>query len=112
MVAWVALRRVVIPCVLMLGLVPAALASAGCTAGEKPVLGATAVQQSRPQSPDDFVAAKPGEIQESLPATPFVFIAYGFVWLALAVYVFFMWRRLARVERDIADVRGRLQRGG
>jgi CcmD family protein len=62
------------------------------------------------QAQEDFVPAKPGEIQEALPATPFVFAAYAFVWIALAVYVFFMWDRLKRVERDLADVRAKLQR--
>src|SRR5688572_24114272 len=58
-----------------------------------------------------FGTVKPGEIQESLPATPFVFIAYAFVWAALAFYVFLMWRRLARVERDLTEVRAKLQSG-
>jgi CcmD family protein len=59
---------------------------------------------------DAFEKVKPGEIQESLPATPFVFAAYAFVWIALAFYVFIMWSRLKRVERDLADVRAKLQR--
>ena len=46
--------------------------------------------------------------QEVLPATPFVFAAYGFVWLALLVYVYALWRRLARVERELADVNAKL----
>ena len=69
-----------------------------------PVLMAQAPAQGQ------FELVKPGEIQEKLPATPFVFVAYAFVWVALAFYVFLMWRRLARVERDLADVRGKLQR--
>ena len=63
------------------------------------------------QAQSGFETIKPGEIQEKLPATPLVFIAYAFVWGALAFYVFLMWRRLGRVERDLADVRGKLQRG-
>ena len=46
--------------------------------------------------------------QEVLPATRFVFAAYAFVWVALLVYVFALWRRLARVERELADVRAKL----
>ena len=68
--------------------------------------GAAAAAQA-PQ--DDFLLAKPGDIQESLPATPFVFVAYAFAWAAVAFYVFWMWRRLARVEKELAEVRGRLQ---
>jgi CcmD family protein len=63
------------------------------------------------QAQSGFEIVKPGEIQENLPATPLVFIAYAFVWGALAFYVFLMWRRLGRVERDLADVRGKLHRG-
>lgn len=48
--------------------------------------------------------------QEVLPATPFVFWAYAIVWLALLVYVFALWRRLSRVERELADVHAKLAR--
>lgn len=58
----------------------------------------------RPAGPEDFA-------RENLPATPFVFIAYAFVWLALLTYVFLMWRRLGRVERELIDVRARLESG-
>jgi CcmD family protein len=46
--------------------------------------------------------------QEVLPATPFVFAAYAFVWLALVVYVFGLWRKVGRVERELAEVNARL----
>ncbi|MCC7007358.1 MAG: CcmD family protein [Acidobacteria bacterium] len=47
--------------------------------------------------------------KEQLPAAPLVFAAYAFVWLALVVYVYSLWRRVARVERDLVDVNSRLQ---
>jgi CcmD family protein len=57
-----------------------------------------------------FVPVKPGETgQETLPATPLVFVAYAFVWVALLAYVMLLWRRLGRVERELADVRAKLQ---
>jgi CcmD family protein len=57
-----------------------------------------------------FVPVKPGETgQETLPATPLVFIAYAFVWTLLLVYVFLLWRRLGRVERELADVNAKLR---
>jgi CcmD family protein len=60
-----------------------------------------------------FVPVQPGETgQETLPATPLVFVAYAFVWLALLTYVGLLWRRLARVERELADVRAKLQTRG
>lgn len=46
--------------------------------------------------------------QEVLPATPFVFAAYAFVWLALLAYVYALWRRLGKVERELADVNAKL----
>ena len=67
--------------------------------------GALAAQPQdgfRPASPEDFA-------RENLPAAPFVFGAYAFVWLALVGYVFLVWRRLGRVERELTDVRARLE---
>jgi CcmD family protein len=60
------------------------------------------------QTPDGWVLVKPGDQVETLPATPLVFVAYAFVWLALIGYVFFVWRGLARVEGELADIRQRL----
>ena len=45
---------------------------------------------------------------ETLPAAPFVFVAYALVWVALIVYVFGLWRKLARVEEELAAVSSRL----
>jgi len=47
-------------------------------------------------------------VKESLPATPLVYAADGFVWVALTVYVFMLWRRIGRVERELADVNAKL----
>jgi len=46
--------------------------------------------------------------RENLPATPLVYIAYGFVWVALVAYVFLLWQRLGRVERELASVSAKL----
>jgi len=60
------------------------------------------------QAQEGFVKASelPTEV---LPATPFVFIAYAFVWVALIGYVFGLWRRLARVEGELKQVVARLE---
>ena len=56
-----------------------------------------------------FVPVQPGGTgQETLPATPLVFVAYAFVWVALLAYVLLLWRRLARLERELAEVRAKL----
>ena len=74
------------------------------------LLGMSALVSAQGPAQDGFVAVRPGDPgQEKLPATPLVFAAYAFVWVAMIVYVFTLWRRLARVERDLADVTTRLE---
>ena len=46
--------------------------------------------------------------RESLPASPLLFGAYAFVWVALVAYVFLLWRRIGRVERELSDVTAKL----
>jgi CcmD family protein len=53
---------------------------------------------------------KAGDV-EPLPAAPLVYFAYAFVWSALILYVFVLWRRVSKVERELADLNGRLQSG-
>jgi len=62
-----------------------------------------------PAAMDGFAPMGEGAPREVLPATPLVFYAYGFVWIALVGYVFLMWRRMARVEQELADVQRRLR---
>jgi hypothetical protein len=62
-------------------------------------------------APDGFIPMSSTAPREVLPATPLVFFAYAFVWLALIVYVFSIWKRMARVEQDLADVKRRLKDG-
>jgi len=73
------------------------------------LLATTSAAQLLAQNPQkEFVPVQPGTLQESIPAAPLVFIAYGFVWVALAVYVVVIWRRLASVERELGDLNRRL----
>ena len=62
-----------------------------------------------PAALEGFVPMSEAAPREELPATPLVFYAYAFVWLALIGYVFLTWRRMARVEQDLAAVQRRLQ---
>lgn len=79
------------------------------------LVGAASAQTQPPPQPpaatDGFVPMSAAAPREMLPATPLVFYAYSFVWLALIGYVFSIWRRMARVERDLADVQRRLKDG-
>ena len=45
--------------------------------------------------------------KESLPAGPLLYTAYAFVWVVLIGYVFMLWRRLDRVEKEMRDVAAR-----
>ena len=67
--------------------------------------------QTTPAAMEGFERMSAAAPREELPATPLVFYAYAFVWLALIVYVFTIWRRMARVEQDLAAVKRRLQDG-
>ena len=49
--------------------------------------------------------------KESLPAGPLVYTAYAIVWLVLIGYVFLLWRRLDRVEKELRDVTARIGGG-
>jgi CcmD family protein len=65
--------------------------------------------QAAPQDPQDqFVPVKTLPAQETLPAAPLVMTAYAFVWAVLLVYVWTVWRRLMKVEREIHDLSARI----
>jgi hypothetical protein len=51
-----------------------------------------------------------GPLRPELPAGPFVGAAYGFIWIAILVYVLFVARGLARVRRDLVELRRELDR--
>ena len=45
--------------------------------------------------------------QESMPAAPLLIGAYIVVWLGLMGYLFWIWRRIARVEADMQALQRR-----
>lgn len=49
--------------------------------------------------------------KEALPAGPLLYTAYALVWLILIGYVFLLWRRLDKVERELRDVNARIAKG-
>jgi CcmD family protein len=72
--------------------------------------GLVIAAQGQPAPVEGFVPVRPEDMaKEQLPAAPLVFAAYAFVWLAVVTYVFVLWRKMARVERDLAEVHTRLQ---
>ncbi len=64
---------------------------------------------------DQFVPVKslPAATQsEQLPAQDLVMTAYVVVWAALLVYVWTVWRRLLKVEREMQALANRLKEKG
>lgn len=49
-----------------------------------------------------------GQVRETIAAAPFLAAAYGFIWVAVLVYVVVVARRLRRVRDDIEDLRRRV----
>jgi CcmD family protein len=45
-----------------------------------------------------------GALRPELPAGPFVGTAYGFIWIAVLIYVLSVARGLARVRREVEEL--------
>ncbi len=76
---------------------------------------AAPLAEQPPPAPDakqEYVPVDPTQEQEQLPAAPLVIGAYSVVWLVLVLYLWSIWRRLARVEGEIAQVSRRIEAGG
>jgi CcmD family protein len=71
-------------------------------------LAAAVAAAQPPAGKDDFVPASALPPAETMPAAPMVIAAYAFVWIALVGYLWFIWRRLQKVERDVADLERRV----
>lgn len=77
-------------------------------------VAAAGAQQPAPQPPpadDEFVPVTDLSMQEQLPAAPLVMAAYAIAWVAIFGYLWSVWRRLARVEGEIASIRRRVEAG-
>lgn len=59
----------------------------------------------------DFVPVNQLPAQaEQLPAAPLLLAAYAFVWVAVLVYVWSLWKRMAKLERELAELQRRVPR--
>ena len=72
------------------------------------MLAVSTVALAQTQPPQDGFVPVTDATRENLPATPLIYIAYGFVWVALMAYVFLLWQRVGRVERELASVNAKL----
>jgi CcmD family protein len=60
---------------------------------------------------EGFVPVDESKPQEHLPAAPLVMTAYAVAWVAIFGYVWSLWSRLSKVEREIAEVSRRIEAG-
>lgn len=73
--------------------------------------GAPALGFAQTPAQEGFVPVDQLPGQEELPAAPLVAGAYAVAWAAVLIYLFSIWKRLAAVEREMADVARRVSAG-
>jgi CcmD family protein len=78
------------------------IGSASSMAAQPP--GTTAAQ-------DEFKPVDESKMQEHVPAAPILMTGYAVAWVAIFGYVWSLWTRLSRVEREIAEVSRRIDAG-
>lgn len=66
---------------------------------------ASAFQPAAGQGDFEPVSALPKA--ETLPAGAMLVVAYTFVWVALVGYVWTLWRRSQKIDKDLADLERR-----
>ena len=69
-------------------------------------------QQPPPSSAQEgFVPVDQLPPDEALPAAPLLITAYAAAWVIVLFYLWSIWRRLGRVERELAEVGRRIEAG-
>jgi len=72
---------------------------------------AAAGQPPTTAAQDGFVPLDESKIQERLPAAPLLMTAYAVAWVVMFGYVWSVWSRLGKVEREIGEVSRRIGAG-
>jgi CcmD family protein len=62
-----------------------------------------AAAQQTPAARDEFVPVSELPPDEQLAAGPLLVAAYAIIWIVLMWYLWSIWRRLGRVEQELAD---------
>jgi CcmD family protein len=94
------MRTIVFTMMLLTGVLAASTAPA--LAGQPPPTPAQ----------EGFVPLDQVPRQEQLPAARLVIAAYAVAWVLVFGYLWSIWSRLGRVERELADVTRRVEAGG
>jgi CcmD family protein len=76
------------------------------------VLLTVPVLLAQPPQQNEYVPIDQLPPQEALPAAPLLIGAYIVVWLGLMGYLFWIWRRIARVEADMQALQRRTSGSG
>ena len=77
------------------------------------IVPGTVLAQAQPKAAqDEFVPINELPPDEQLPAAPLLIGAYAFVWVALMLYLWSLWRKLGRVEQELATISARMSRTG
>jgi CcmD family protein len=76
-----------------------------------PAIAQTQQPPPKPAAQDEFLPIDQFAPKEEMPAAPLVMAAYAIAWLVPFVYVLSVWRRLGKVEGEIAEVNRRLASG-
>ena len=71
-----------------------------------------AAQPPQPAAQDEFVPISEVAPHDQLPAAPLLIAAYSIAWLAIALYIWSLWKRLGRVEQELQTLSGRLSSRG
>jgi len=77
-------------------------------------IGPLSAQQPPPRptgAQEGFVPVESLPNQEKLTAAPLLMTAYAVAWLAAFGYLWSIWQRLGRVEREIAAITRRVEAG-
>jgi CcmD family protein len=75
------------------------------------VLASQVLTAQAPASQSEFVPMNSLPPGDQLPAAPLLIAAYAFVWLAVAFYLWTIWARLGRVEREVQALQQKSGRG-
>ena len=62
---------------------------------------------AQPPQQNEYVPIDQLPPQEAMPAAPLLIGAYIVVWLGLMAYLFWIWRRIGRVEADMQALQRR-----